>query len=392
MTRAWAAAVLVVGLVVGLVVAAGPATAEAPQWSAVGAQAVSHQDFILNAVDVPAPGDVWAVGYHFETVGGALEFRTLAEHWDGTTFRIVPTPDYETAPAADMLEDVSGTSSNDVWAVGASHRAGQPSRTLVEHWDGTAWSIVTSADPGAHGNILQGVAALSPSDVWAVGARQDDFYQVPMAEHWTGGTWTAYPVPHPAGCTGHSYLTSVTALSARKVWAAGWCGSGGSSPEQGYIVRWNGVRWVLVAGTGDIPLYSELYDIDATSAHNIWAVGYAQPPGSGQVEALAMRWDGSTWSAQPVAAPQTSASLQGLVVRGTGRAWAVGAGQSPQPPFAGPASIRFGRGSGIPVTVPSAFGSLRGIAYDPSGALWAVGTTFGSGPNNVPLIMTRPEP
>ncbi|HEX9311780.1 MAG TPA: hypothetical protein VGA30_02995, partial [Actinomycetota bacterium] len=48
-----------------------------------------------------------------------------------------------------VFNDVLESSSSDVWAVGDSG-----SLTLSEHWDGSAWSIVPSANPG---------------DLWAVG-------------------------------------------------------------------------------------------------------------------------------------------------------------------------------------------------------------------------------
>jgi hypothetical protein len=81
-----------------------------------------------------------------------------------------------------------------VWAVGDSAPPGAPDQTLVEHWSGTSWSIVASPDPGAVGDILQGVAAISPADAWAVGARQDTatFYQHPMALHWDGAWGLAF--------------------------------------------------------------------------------------------------------------------------------------------------------------------------------------------------------
>ena len=38
----------------------------------------------------------------------------------GGTFTVVPSPDREGAPATNFLEDVSGPSSDDLWAVGCS--------------------------------------------------------------------------------------------------------------------------------------------------------------------------------------------------------------------------------------------------------------------------------
>ena len=38
------------------------------------------------------------------------------------------------------------------------------------HWNGRKWARVRTPDPGSGGNQLLGVAALSRTDAWAVGA------------------------------------------------------------------------------------------------------------------------------------------------------------------------------------------------------------------------------
>ena len=57
---------------------------------------------------------------------------------------------------------------DNVWAVG--YYAGDqsaPKSTLIEHWDGTQWTIVPSPNPG-NSNILNDVTFLSAADGWAV--------------------------------------------------------------------------------------------------------------------------------------------------------------------------------------------------------------------------------
>jgi hypothetical protein len=376
----------VVGLVTSVLADIGPAAAAGAAgagWTTSSAEYVANQNFILNAVDVPTAADVWAVGYRYESVGGATEFRTVVEHSaGGGGFTLVPSPDRETAPATDFLQDVSGVSASTVWAVGWSRPPGGASRTLVEEWDGAAWSIVATPDPGQYGNILQGVTALASDDVWAVGARQDSFYQAPLAEHWDGSSWSAAAVPNPSYCTGHSYLTDVTATAPANVWAVGWCTASGRGGEQGYLEHWNGTHWSIPALSAAVPQNSELYGV-SVGAGGLWAVGLTRDGG-----ALALHRHRHSWDRPPVGAPQTGASLAGVVATAHG-AWAVGAGTSPQPPFAGPVTVRFSAGQGLPRPVPVDFGSLRGVAHDPAGRLWAVGTQL-PGSYNTPLIVSRP--
>src|SRR5690242_16534021 len=58
----------------------------------------------------------------------------------------------------ESLYGIAAVSANDVWAVGNTQNngVGNP-QTLIEHWDGTSWSVVPSPNPGSN-NILYAVA------------------------------------------------------------------------------------------------------------------------------------------------------------------------------------------------------------------------------------------
>src|SRR6266852_5709787 len=64
----------------------------------------------LSGAAVIAASDMWAVG----TIGtGSGPFQTLAEHFDGTSWSVVPTPALNAS-----LSGVAGAAGNNVWAVG----------------------------------------------------------------------------------------------------------------------------------------------------------------------------------------------------------------------------------------------------------------------------------
>jgi hypothetical protein len=86
--------------------------------------------------------------------------RPLIEHWNGTSWSVVPSPKL---PKNSDLSAVTAPASNNVWALGV---AGGSSDALVEHWDGTSWSIVPTP---AGVNFIAGAAALSDGTVIAVG-------------------------------------------------------------------------------------------------------------------------------------------------------------------------------------------------------------------------------
>jgi hypothetical protein len=147
-----------------------------------------------------AADDIWAVG------GGQ---RTIIEHWDGTQWTIVPggeDPARETRLAA-----VTALAADDVWAAGQFFDELDNGHTLIQHWDGTRWTVVPSPDAGD--SFLFGIAAVTPHDIWAVGWGTNPY---PLVEHWDGLQWSL----SPAGTAGGGLYT-VAVVNATDLWVAG---------------------------------------------------------------------------------------------------------------------------------------------------------------------------
>ena len=134
-----------------------PAAAVAPASASACGGAVFKGG--LDAVAATSASDAWAVGgYSTSTVG-----RALIEHWNGTQWCRVPSPQPGTS---DGLTGVAAISPTDAWAVGTYGIF----KTLILHWDGTAWAKVPSPNPSSVGiNQLDAVAGTSATDAWAVG-------------------------------------------------------------------------------------------------------------------------------------------------------------------------------------------------------------------------------
>ena len=65
-------------------------------------------------------------------------------------------------------------------------------------WNGSTWSVVTSPNAGTGSNYLYGVAAVSVSDIWAVGYyTTTGTLQQTLTLHWDGAAWTQVPSPSP---------------------------------------------------------------------------------------------------------------------------------------------------------------------------------------------------
>jgi hypothetical protein len=79
---------------------------------------------------------------------------------------LTPNP----SPTSNLLKGVSAVSGSNAWAVGSyNDTTTGASKTLVLHWNGTAWSKVKSPSPSSLFSELDGVSAVSGSDAWAVG-------------------------------------------------------------------------------------------------------------------------------------------------------------------------------------------------------------------------------
>ncbi len=152
------------------------------------------------------PDNAWAVGG--EVQNGVPS--SLVEHWNGSGWQVVSSPVVGTSSG---LSGVAISSTNDVWAVGRSYD-GSITVPIAMHWDGAQWSTVPVPNPTPFGGYLNSVTVVGPNDVWAFGAEQVDQFAAafaPLIEHWDGTAWSVVPdAPEstPGGDSG--YLESST--------------------------------------------------------------------------------------------------------------------------------------------------------------------------------------
>lgn len=145
----------------------------------------------LYGISVISANDIWAVGERDITNFNGFG-KSLAMHWNGSQWSVVPTPHPAAQNGTSRLSAVTALSANDVWAVGTASNPAQGLETFIIHWNGTQWSRVTSPNVPPEGstgwNQLQGIAAISPGDIWTVGYGQSSFgtANVTITEHYTG--------------------------------------------------------------------------------------------------------------------------------------------------------------------------------------------------------------
>jgi hypothetical protein len=263
---------------------------------------------VLYGISAITPSDAWAVGY-LNHGGYPL---TLTEHWDGTTWSVVPSPSPD---QSDVLSDSVAVATNDVWAAGNYlPHASTTIQPLFLHWDGTKWQHVPEATGLVHGGIVSRIAAVSTGDVWAVGYQgtPTPFSTDALTEHWDGSIWSVVPAAPPPVMES-STLNGVAAISAHDVWAVAWGGAG--SP---YIEHWDGSAWSVVPSP---TVTGVLFGVGAASTDDVWAVG---DYGSNLAMDLTEHWDGSMWTQISTPAPGQQSALAAVTAISSTDLWAVG--------------------------------------------------------------------
>ena len=207
----------------------------------------------------------FAVGSAFVGTTDSSAEHTLVERWNGSSWSIVTSPNQPSANDSG-LTGVTCTSTTSCFAVG-HYDTDLVTRTLVERWNGTSWSIVASPNPsGIAQSELLGIACPTATSCFAVGSGHGT-----LVEHWNGTTWALMTSPSPAGSTGSS-LTSVSCPSATRCDAVSDYFAG--TTQQRLLETWNGAHWSIVATPAPAgTIRSSLSGVACATTVNCFAVG-----------------------------------------------------------------------------------------------------------------------
>lgn len=286
------------------------------RWTAVTVPGPAGRQTALQGVLDLGPGNAWAAGRSFGT-SGSEPSRTLIEHWNGQAWAIVASPDPAGGKSGfDELDAVAGTGPADLWAAGDDFFNGPGEiHMLFEHFNGTTWTATTTHIPG----IAKSVAAISPDDVWAVGTNPDGTRcgaGVPVcnntvAAHFNGRTWTMVPTPDlVTGNNAQNFLTGVSQAGPGNVWASGYEQFDGPVGNRyvPYLLHFShgAVTLVRVPDTGTEG--SQLRAITAASASDVWAVGETDDT-DGALRTITEHYNGSHWSITPSVDPGEAGPL-----------------------------------------------------------------------------------
>jgi hypothetical protein len=286
----------------------------------------------LRAVTVAAPGDVWAVGdsglVHWHDghcgrippprVGGEIAvdsiaaagphsvwicgerpgthfpasnftgWNTLVARWDGSSWHVYQTPNR--AERDNYLQGIVAVSPTDVWAGGYSQTTHGIPLTLILHWDGSTWQIARTPNPGRSLNVIWGMG-YDAHHVWALGHYSNDQHNdrlTGLLLRLVGTTWKTTSPP-----SDHRYFTAaaLSGTGADDAWAVGGWPNGPVT-----LIHYDGTHWTTDAATDTATAkQSTLADVVAITPSDAWAVGVTSGIKELGERPLIEHWDGTTW-------------------------------------------------------------------------------------------------
>ena len=292
-------------------------------WSivpSVNASATGYSQ--LNRVDATSVSNVWAIG-------------SLVERYDGSKWVAM------SSPAGVALRGLDVVSPSEVWVAGYSGSA-----ATIAWWKNGTWTTrYTQASTGRHLTVFEAVAVDPSGQVWAVGWDRD--YNAPgrpvssLVVHFDGTNWNREGTPNPAN---RNTLMDVVALGNGEVFAVGVAQdtSGGGITPRSLMLRKQGASWSsLTVPQGEAGSQDQLLSVAAVSSSSVWSVGYYSSSSSGLYEPLLVHWTGTGGAgtlavSQPSPALTVSALASGVSATSAGNLWAVG---YTAPPSAGNATL-----------------------------------------------------
>ncbi len=325
-------------IVGGLVTSFVPPTAQGANtgWAVVGGGAPDPQasQLLLNTTCANA-WDCWAVGAIIPEVQNAKP-QALAEHWDGSSWSDVSGVQ-PPGQQASVLYDVSCVTSSDCWGVGGQQTVlqGNDPTVLMEHWNGSAWSVATTSPIGG---LLFSVSCPAANDCWAVGATLDPTSGDTigsLAFHWDGSTWTMAATP--ASGQSADQLSSVNCINATDCWAVGAASANPfdsdvlpnllykSQGAEPWMLHWDGSTWSgSPQADPQSPTGAALTGVTCVASTDCWAVGSTMNAAGHFSEPLAEQWDGTSWSIAPTTMANNG-TLANVTCLSASKCWAVGA-------------------------------------------------------------------
>ncbi|MFF0000514.1 hypothetical protein [Streptomyces avermitilis] len=256
----------------------------------------------ITAVKALSENQAWAVGYRLTDL---KKIEPLALRWNGTEWK-----QESTLPDGSFPQTLCVQAADDIWTAGAG----------TAHWDGTTWTPRPLAQDPAGRVLPEALDTTKDGSVYLVGRALPGSVKegVPALQVWNGTKWERQTLP----TVDKGELDGVVALSPSDVWATGLLfATGHDTPQRALVLHWDGSAWTQVK-VPDVPGASTwLSGVAAFGPDDVWAIGGSTKNGIDQP--LALHWDGTNWSR--TATPKVAdGRLRTIVRRTDGRLLALG--------------------------------------------------------------------
>ncbi|HYK31732.1 MAG TPA: hypothetical protein VEV63_07205 [Streptosporangiaceae bacterium] len=263
----------------------------------------------FDSVIAPAPTSAWAFGWTWTGGIGAPSYP-IARHWNGHRWSSVAMPSSLTGSG---IACASASSPANVWAFAGAGgaRAGDPPAVAAAlRLHGSRWATEKVLSLSGFDKYVTGCNVLSPTNAWVFGAVYAGLGAGVGTWHLTRSGW------HHLN-TGHLFLFSASAASAKDIWAIG---ADLTLSGQSFLERWNGNSWQRVRSVYSVlPRKAGIGAVNAQSANSVWVqalTGAQRAPTT-----VVVHWNGKGWHQVPRGS--VGYYLPTAVPDGNGGWWAV---------------------------------------------------------------------
>jgi hypothetical protein len=235
-----------------------------------------------------------------------------------------------------MLYSAAAVSDSDVWAVGTYGDSNGFFHPLIEHWNGRCWSAegIRGLPAGSHG-ILTSVTSAGRYEVWATGQLSGRGGDRQVVLHLIHGSWVIAPEPavRQGGAPADAFPQAI-ALSAAGPWVAGRDRSGHSGFATVVEAPGFGRHLVHLSTPNPTPQDNYLWGIAAVDGgKDAWAVGDSVPVSTGNAASLT-EFGSQRGGWRVVPSPNPGAAngntiLDGVFAFASNNVWAVGTYDGP---------------------------------------------------------------
>lgn len=303
---------------------------------------IAHSSHLntLSGVTCPTSTFCVAVGDSFDlapmgSTSAYIHHQTLIEQWDGSSWSIVSSPNGKTEDT--FLAKVSCASSSLCFAVGHSLIAGIPNASpdvtmvIIERWDGHSWTLGEAPAPDLKGVTpsLTDIACANASLCFAVGEYRAFANGVSSAgtliDQWNGTGWVLSRPPTPDD--GGLFLPLGPGVACTGVSLCLTAGSYSFTLNEFQTVfdRWAGSSWSSVSSHNIGSGDHFLGSVSCASPKLCFSVGRQGPPFGNTYQTLIEQWNGSTWSMVPSpTSHQRLNELNSVTCTSATRCYAVG--------------------------------------------------------------------